>query len=529
MSLARNILTVGGATIASRILGFARDTMIAATLGTGPVADAFLVAFRLPNLFRRLFADGAFNAAFVPLYARTLEGEGPEAARRLAEESFAALFAALLAATGLAMAAAPLLVGLLAPGFSADPEKFALTTALTVICLPFLACMALVGMLGGVLSAHRRFLAVASAPLLMNTIMLTVLVVIDRTNIERSREAGFILSLAVSASGLAQLAFVAVALTRAEAGFRVILPRWTPRLGRLMRLGVPGMVAGGITQLNIVVATVVASLDPGAVSVLYYADRLHQLPLGVVGFAIGLVLLPEIARQVRAGRDDLALHQQNRSLEYAAALTLPAAIALLVIAHPIVEVLFERGAFGPSDTDATAAALAGFAFGLPAFVLVRILSVGFFAREVTHTPMWIAGLALGVNLVLCLVLWPSLHEVGVALAVSVSGWVNAGLLWAAMVRRGFWRADSELERRLPRICGAAAGMGAVLFALVGPLDSYTGAENPLLVKFGALSLLVGCGLAVFVGVAQLLGGIDFARILPFRKHRAPSPDRVPAD
>jgi putative peptidoglycan lipid II flippase len=524
MSLFGNFMSVGAATLASRILGFVRDTLMAAALGTGPVADAFFVAFRLPNLFRRLFAEGAFNSAFVPLYARSLEGEGEDGARRFAREVMAALIPVVILFSALAMMAAPLLVWILAPGFAEDPAKFELTATLTRICFPYLACMSLIALLGGILNAHRKFLAAALAPVLLNVVLVAVLFGIVWAGLARTREAGLLLSWGVVVAGFVQLGALVWAVRHSGWGVPFARPRWTPGVARLLRLGIPGVIAGGIGQINIVVGTIVASLSAGSVSFLYYADRVYQLPLGIVGVAIGVVLLPEIARQVRADREDLALSAQNRSFEFAAVLTLPAAVALVVSAVPIVEVLFERGAFGPQDTMKTAAALAAFGFGLPAFVFVKVFSPGFFAREDTTTPMWVGAVAVAVNIGLSLALFPVFEHVAIAIATSVSGWVNAGLLWGLLVRRRHWRADGELEHRLPRIAAAAAAMGVVLWLLTDLLAAWTGAENPLPVKLAALAGLCGTGLLVFFAVAHLIGGVDLHRMRrAFRRERVVAP------
>lgn len=512
MSLVRSFMTVGGATMASRVLGFVRDSLLAAGLGTGPVADAFFVAFRLPNLFRRLFAEGAFNSAFVPLYARALESEGESGAKRFAAETLAGLLLVLVLFSAAAMVGAPLLVWILAPGFLTDPTKFELTTLLTRICFPYLAFMSLTAMLGGVLNAHGRFLAAALAPVLLNVILIAVLAGVAWGGLGRTEQAGVVVSIGVAVAGLAQFAMLWIAVRRSGWSFGLVRPRWTPDMKRLVALGVPGVIAGGITQINIVVGTIIASMSAGAVSFLYYADRVYQLPLGVVGVAIGVVLLPEVARQVRSGREDLAFHAQNRSLEFAAVLTLPAATALVAAATPIVGVLFERGAFGPEDTRQTAAALVAFGFGLPAFVFVKVFSPGFFAREDTRTPMWVGAATVAINIALSIALFPLLGHVAVAVGTSVSGWVNALVLFAILIRRGHWRVDGELETRLPRIALCAIVTGVVVRFAADLLAAWTGAENPLFLKVAALGGLVTLGVTVFFGLAQVTGGVDLARI-----------------
>ncbi len=345
MALLRNFVTVGSATAVSRVLGFVRDMLMAAALGTGPVADAFFVAFRFPNLFRRLFAEGAFNAAFVPLFGRALEEGGDEAAHRFGSEALSALLTVLLILTAVAEIAMPLLMYVLAPGFADDPAKFDLTVLLTRIAFPYLALVSVLALFSGALNAHGKFAAAAFAPALLNVVFIAALILIFVTGYAETDNAGVVLAWATLLGGVAQLALVIWAARRIGMNLRLIRPRLTPGVRRLFRLVVPGALAGGITQINIVVGTIIASMAPGAVSYLYYADRVYQLPLGIVGIAIGIVLLPDLTRQLRSGRDDLATHTQNRSLEFAMALTLPAAIALVVLAHPIIAVLFQRGAF----------------------------------------------------------------------------------------------------------------------------------------------------------------------------------------
>jgi putative peptidoglycan lipid II flippase len=350
MKLYRAFATVGGLTMASRILGFVRDILIAAALGTGIVADAFFVAFRFPNLFRRLFGEGAFNAAFVPLFAKKLEGEGQPAAVSFAEEAMAGLLFVLLVVTAIAEIAMPWIMLVLAPGFVADHDKYDLAVTLTQIAFPYLTCMCIVALLSGVLNSLRRFTAAAAAPILLNVVLIAAITYAIWSGYARSPAAGWVLAVGVTIAGFVQLAALWIAVKRAGLSLKLRRPRWTPDMQRLVQLGVPGLLAGGITQINIVVGTIIASLQAGAVSYLYYADRLYQLPLGIVGVAIGVVLLPELARKLRAGDKVAAMDSQNRSLEFALLLTLPAAVALTVAAQPIISVLFERGAFGPTDT-----------------------------------------------------------------------------------------------------------------------------------------------------------------------------------
>ena len=512
MNLLRNFATVGGATLSSRVLGFIRDMLVAAALGTGPVADAYFVAFRFPNLFRRLFAEGAFNSAFIPLFAKRLEGEGRQSAREFAEQALAGLLFALLTLTAIAEIAMPLLMVVLAPGFAADPAKFDLTVLLTRIAFPYLTFVSLLALYSGVLNGFNRFAAAAFAPTLLNVVLIGALVLIYRFDLAGTEAAGFWLTWAVVVGGVAQLAMVVVAAGRLGFVLRLRRPRYTEGMRRLVTLGIPGVVAGGITQINIVIGTMIASMIPGAVSYLYYADRLYQLPLGVVGIAIGVVLLPELSRRLK-GNDAVGVrHTQNRSLEFAMVLTLPSAVALAVAATPIVQVLFERGAFSPADTDATAKALAAFAAGLPAFVLIKVFSPGFFAREDTRTPMLFAAVGVAVNVVASLALFPFFAHVGIAVATTLSGWVNAALLYWTLRRRGQWTFDAALARRLPRILLASVLMGLIVWFAGRLADPWLARDMVLSLRALALGLIVTLGMASFFAIAYLTGAIDPAML-----------------
>lgn len=510
MSLFRNVLTVGGATLVSRVLGFARDTLIAATLGGGAAADAFIVAFRLPNLFRRLFAEGAFAAAFVPLFVRRRAEAGEAAARRFAGEALAGLTAAVVAVTALAMVFAPTLVDLLAPGFVADPGKRDLAILLARICLPYLPAITVVALLSGLMNADRRFLVPALAPVVLNLVLIGALLGLAGGGIV-GPAAATALAWGVAAAGVAQVGLLAVAVMRAGLTPDRTAPRLTPEIRRLVRLGLPGVLAGAMSEINVVVGTMLASTTAGAVSWLYYADRLYQLPLGVVGIAIGQVLLPEITRRVAAGETAATSEVQNRALEFALVPALPAAAALMLLADPIVRVLFERGAFTAADGTAAARALAIFAAGLPAFVLVRVFAPAFYAREDTATPMVIGGLAVGVNVVLSLALLPVVGWIAVAIATATAGWVNAGLLFGRLVGRGHWRGDATARRRLPRLLLATAAMAAVVGGAHAGLEPAFAAGSGFATKAAALAGLVGLGLVVHGGLVVLLGVVDTAR------------------
>src|SRR5579875_2531973 len=323
----RGILTVGGWTLASRVMGFARDMLFAAFLGTSGIADAFFVAQKLPNLFRRLFGEGAFNAAFVPEFAGMLAAEGPATARQFAAEAFAVMTFWLGLLTILGEVFMPQLMLVLAPGFSVIPAKFALAVTLSRITFPYLILICLAALVSGVLNGLDRFTAASASYVLFNVISIAFMLGLA----PYVPTIGHALSWGVTASGVVQLGLLLIAVRRAGLGLRMPLPRMTPQMRLLLRRMAPGLVGAGVTQLNLAVDVIIASLLPaGTVSVLYYADRVQQLPLGVIGTAVGTALLPMLSRQVRAGEAEASVGTLNRALEYALALTVPAALALIV-------------------------------------------------------------------------------------------------------------------------------------------------------------------------------------------------------
>nr|WP_244313925.1 murein biosynthesis integral membrane protein MurJ [Roseibium denhamense] len=520
--MVRNFATVGGATLLSRLLGFARDILLAAAVGAGPVADAFAVAFRLPNLFRRLFAEGAFNSAFIPLFGRAVEEGGDKAARQLASEVGSALLFVLLILTAVAQILMPFVVLGLAYGYSADPDKFDLTVTMARIAFPYLTFMSMLAFIGGILNTYHRFAAAAIAPVMLNVVMCGVLGTVLLLGVDGDQQLGVILSIGVSISGVVQLAVVVFDLKRLGFPLRFRWPRYTPSVKRLVVLGIPGVIAGGITQINIVVGTAIASVQDGANALLYYADRLYQLPLGVIGIAIGVVLLPSLTRQLRAGEHKAYQHTLNRSLEFSLVLTLPAAVALVVVPGEIVSVLFERGEFDAEAVNGTAAALAAFAVGLPAFVLNKVFSPGYFAREDTKTPMQFAAAGMVVNVVLSLALFPVLQHVGIALATTIAGWVNTALLGLVLWRRGHFVVDPTVVRKLALVLGSSLLMGMAIYGLAGVLEPFFNGGGQL-TRFGALAVLVLAGMAVFAICVQLSGGSDLVSHLKSLKRRNTSP------
>jgi len=532
MSLVKKFATVASGTLMSRTLGFAREMLMAAALGTGPVADVFYAAFQFPNTFRRLFAEGAFNAAFVPLFSKEIEANGIDGARRFSEEVFGVLFSVLLVITIAMELAMPLLVRfVIAPGYADDPQKFGQTVSLATIMFPYLICMSLAAMMSGMLNSLRRYFAAAVAPVFLNVILVGVLGYGWYTDAAPTW-VGYALSWGVLVAGLVQLMIVYLDVRHAGASIGFRWPKLTPNVKRLLWLALPAAVTGGITQINTLIGTAIASGQDGAVSSLNLADRVYQLPLGVVGIAVAIVLLPELARALKSGNLQEAENLQNRSVEFTLFLTLPGAAALLVMSEPIVRVLYERGAFAANGSTPTVAAiLAIFAVGLPAFVLIKAFTPGFFAREDTRTPMVFAAISVAINIGLALWLFPRMGAPGIAVASAVAGWVNAAMLFATLVRRGHWGSDWPLMTRIPRLVFAAALMAGALWYGADWLDAHLASSSPAWTQATALAVLCAAGALIYFIAAFGTGGASLGMIRRNVKRgsKASGADTVPPE
>ncbi|MBS28266.1 MAG: murein biosynthesis integral membrane protein MurJ [Alphaproteobacteria bacterium] len=500
MSLVRAIATVGGWTMGSRVLGFVRDMFIAAFLGAGQVSDAFFVALQFPNIFRRLFAEGAFNAAFVPLFAGELTENGRAAAKEFAQRVFGVMLLILIVLSVLVEIFMPEVMSVVAGGFADEPEKFQLAVDFARLTFPYLLFVSLSAMLGGILNTLEKFAAAAAAPILLNVVLIGALIGVSQGLLP---DPGLALSWGVLIAGIGQ--FVWLAAVCARTGVMPIVPKLVmgPRVRRLFALMGPGILGAGVYQINVLIGVRLASeLPEGSVAFLYFADRVNQLPLGVVGAAVGVALLPLLSRQLKAGDTGAARESQKRAIEFAMLLTIPAAAALVVIADPLVTVLFQRGAFDAGDAAATGQALAAFALGLPAYVLIKALAPGFFAREDTATPIKIAAIALVANVALALSLMPVLAHVGIALATAVSSWLNAALLAALLYRRGLLDPDARLVGRLLRILAASALMGVGLWLGAALMAGQLARSD--VPGIAALAVLVVVGVAIYGALAQLL-------------------------
>lgn len=525
MALLRSSLIVGVNTLLSRVLGFVRDVLMARALGTLGIAEAFVVALRFPNLFRRLVAEGAFAAAFVPVYAKKLERDGREMALRFAGNTLAWLLLILTVLTVLAEIFMPAIIAVIAPGFRDQPALFDATVLFTRLTMPYLLCMTIVATLSGVLNAGYKFAMAAATPALLNVVMILGLVFA----VPWFKTPGHMLSWAVALAGIVQYLWLGYACWKAGLRISLPLPHFTPATKRLLKLMVPGLIGGGMTQINLVVGTIIASFIPGAVTILYYADRIYEFPLSMIGIAIGTALLPELARKLHSDPAG-AVTVQNRAVELSLFLALPATAALIAIAEPICLVMFQYGKFTPADAANTAKALAVFAAGLPAYVLIKVLAPGFYARENTQTPVKFAVASMIVNTALSILLvWPpfgfaSLGFVGIAIATSVAAWVNAILLGIGLRRRGHWHTDRRLLNRTPRVILASALMGGALIPMAIWLDPVL--RGAVAGRIGAVAALVFAGMALYAVLVLLVRAESIGELRQMLRRRALKPDRT---
>src|SRR5580704_2054312 len=463
------IFTVGGYTLLSRVSGFARDIMLAAILGAGPAADAFFVALRLPNHFRAIFAEGAFNAAFVPSYARVRQQEGAPAAQLFADRIFALLLASQVLLLAVAWLFTPEVINLLAPGFSADPGRFTLAVELTRITFPYLPLITMVTLLGGMLNALRRFAAAAAAPILLNLAMIATLWLAALFP-----TAGHAAACGVLLAGVLELAIVAGDAKRVGVMTQLRRPRLDADIKQFFRALGPATIGSAGVQLALFADTIIATLLPtGAVSALYYADRLNQLPIGVIGIGAGTVVLPEMARRIAAGDEAGARRAQGQAIKLTLLLAVPCVAAFLIVPELITRALFGRGAFTAADAVASARTLAAYALGLIPFVLIRTVVATFFARGDTATPVFasLTAVAVNVGLKIVLAMTTSLAQVGLAFATSVGAWINLALVvWFARRARLF-EFDQVLQRSLAKLAVAGAALAFAVFAAEQPITA----------------------------------------------------------
>jgi putative peptidoglycan lipid II flippase len=507
MKLVKSILTVSGFTVLSRISGFVRDILIASIMGAGPVADAFYVAFRLPNFCRRLFAEGAFNAAFVPTFTRVLNQQGKAQAHIYAEQILTILTLSLLVLVIGVEIAIPWLMFMIAPGFKATPERLELVIYFTRITFPYILCVSLVALLTAILNCFSRFTAGAAIPILLNIVMI-IFIAAFTTWFETP---GHALSWAVACAGILQLGVAIFVTRRIRFGLKFRRPELSEPVRRLLRLMLPASLAAGVIQVNMLIGiTFLSFLPSGAVSYFFYADRLNQLPLSLVAVAVSTALLPTLSQKLALKHTESALSIQNRCLEFSFFLILPATLALLILSEPMITVLFERGAFGRTEVEETAKVLSVFALGLPAYVMVKILSTSFFAHHDTKTPLYAAIIAVVANILLNIALLGPLKHIGIALATSLASWLNAGWLAYKLDQKQFFELDNRLRERIPRFMMGCLVMG--LFLDLGTRHFHDQLHGFELKRILILSALIIAGLIIYFITVHILRGINLREL-----------------
>ncbi|MEO6040944.1 MAG: murein biosynthesis integral membrane protein MurJ [Croceibacterium sp.] len=521
-SLVRNLGTIGGLTLLSRVLGLVRDSLFARYIGASFASDAFLVAFRLPNMFRALFAEGAFASVFIPMFNRKVadpDGAGLPDGIAFAERAMAVLLPVLVVMTVvLEVFAWPVTFALSGKFNGVSHEQFAFAVTLSRITIPYLLLISVVSLFGGILNSLHKFWVNAAAPILLNLTLIVALLGFHSADplITARNQA-----IAVSVSGLLQLIWLAVACRQLGVRLKPRWPRLDPDVKRLLALIWPAAAGAGAVQINLVISTALAAalLPHGSVTYIYLADRVNQLPLGLIGIGLGTVLLPTISRQLGGGDEQGAIETQNRGLELALLLTLPATVALIVCGEPIVAALFGYGRFDAADTHLTAQALATFSIGLPSYILVKVLTPGFYARQDTKTPVRYAVLSMVVNLALNLALIRPLAHMGPPLATAIASTVNVALLYFTLRKRGHFVADARLKRRVWRLVLAALAMGGAIWFLQPRLLPYVHGIWP--VRIAAMGVLVGAGTVVYAAATFALGAFSRDDLQFLRRRRAP--------
>ncbi len=515
MNLLKATGTIGGLTMLSRIAGFVREILTAAILGAGSAADAFFVAFRLPNTFRRLFGEGAFSAGFVPLFSQRFHGPGgQEEAKRFSEEVLAVFLPTLILFTAVFEIIMPLFVAAVS-GYRG--EALELTTFLTRITFPYLLLISLVSLFSGILNSLTKFAAAAFAPVLLNVAMMLALVMFP----DGGEISATALAIGVTIGGVIQLALLIISCRRAGISLKLQRPKITPGVRQFVRVVIPATLGAGVYQISAFIDTFfLARIGTGAMSWFNYADRLNQLPLGVIGAALGTAILPQVSRFVGAGEGGKAARVQGQAAELAMLLCLPAALALSVAAEPIILALFQRGEFSVADAEVTATVLSIIVLGLPAYVLVKVLTPGFYSRQDTATPVKTAVFVLIATVVLNFVLIPPFGIAGLAAAIAITSWLNCLILYAILHRRGHFRIEGWLASRIARQLVAAIAMTTALFAVRALLgDWFTGGS---IKRLAAVAAIVGTGMAVYFPLAWFLGGVDREAFTSLLRRRRPA-------
>jgi len=505
MNLIASTSTFGFYTLISRILGYVRDILIAIFLGTSIFADAFFVAFRLPNTFRRLFAEGTFNAAFIPSYAGELAKNKTEA-DNFAQNVFNLLFIILLFFVLVAEIFMPQLIFLIAPGFYKDPEKLKLAVDLSRITFPFLFFICLASFFGAILNSYNKFAASAAAPIILNVILIVSLFFSQWISLSDV----FVLSYAVSFAGFLQLV---VLLFFVKKNFKPILSikiKIDKKVKFFFRKLLPSIFSSGVTQINILVGTIIASFQAGAVSYLYYADRVYQINLAVAGIAVGTVMLPELSKYVKNNNSEEIKNLQNRALELCLFLSVPAATALVLASEQIITSLFGYGSFNDESVINTAIALTFFSFGVPAFSILKIFSNFFFARNDTKTPFYLSLTSVTLNIIISVTLFGQFGFIIIPIATSISSWINVFMHYYFIKKRNLYIFDSKFIYKFPRIILSTVVMGIALYLLLGFFsDKFDYNESW---KFIYLFIIVIVSLIIYFLISNFSGAFRFKDI-----------------
>ncbi|MDC3084269.1 murein biosynthesis integral membrane protein MurJ [Gammaproteobacteria bacterium] len=463
MNIIKPLFRVSGMTLISRLLGFIRDILIAATFGAGTIADSFFIALKFPNIFRRIMAEGALSMSFIPMFSKKLPNKND--AKVFFREIFNFLFWSLLIVVSIFEILMPFFVYIIAPGFSQDPKKIDLVADLARISFPYLFFISLITLLCGVLNSLGKYLLAASMPIFVNISMIIALLYVQTMEMHNTANASLLLMLSFLISGLFQLILCIYGCKKYGFFPKINFPRVSDNVRKFMILSFPAIGAGGIIQINILIGSIIASYEDKAVSYLYYADRIYQLPLAMIGISIGIVLLPELSREISAKNQKNINLIQEKSLEISLLLAIPAAFGLIFLSQEIIMVLFERAFFTFTDTLATSRALIIFALGLPAFVCVKIFQIMFFSRENTRSPMIFAAISVFANIIISIVLFQYLGYLGIAISTTISSWINLYLLYRESLNKRYFIYSAKLLYRFIKIILASIIMVLILYML----------------------------------------------------------------
>lgn len=515
MKLLKAMATIASFTMLSRIAGMARDMLTASMLGAGPIADAFFVALKLPNFFRRVAAEGAFSVSFIPLYSKTIEQEGEEAGAKFAGEVFSIMAIILSVFSIVMMIGMPWIIHIIAPGFQHGTERYDMAVIMTQMTFPYLMLMSLTALFGGMLNTHHKFAPFSAAPIVFNMTLIFMLVVFARF----FPTAGHAMAVGVTLSGILQLIMMIYFVRKYKIQFNIQKPALSDKTKNLFRLMGPGVLSAGVFQINLFVDMMVASLLPaGAISFLYYADRLNQLPLSMAGIAVGTALLPMLSKSLAANNKEESTDLFNRSLEFCFFVALPAAVALLLIPFPMVATLFEHGKFSSADTLQTSYVLMGYGLGLPAYIASKVFMTSFWAHENTLTPVKISIFTALSNVALCLLLIGLLGVAGISLATGIVGWMQVYLLHRELKKSGgALEFDARLRTVFPKIAVCSAIMGIVIFALYLAMKPYF--AEALHIKIFALIGLLGAGGLTYIAASHISGVLRLGDVKRYMKRK----------